>query len=267
MEAYFQALAGLTLQPNGWAGKMCFIVNGMTLGSACFLIIGLTQFHTMTLPKQISLFTGEELTSLRVVFHANRTAPPENAGAKMTNATFGPKCLEQFERFPHVGLWAKTFSELLIGTGDWYSTRCKLTWKLKGTKCKRLYFQLAPSTPHTDETASGLLPTPTTDQRDRPSERKRKTPNIAAMGAMGFLPTPTAHDFRSTHAENSEAYQNRMQHPRGVPLVEHMQRELDGKSFQLNPRFVAEMMGFPTDWTELPFLSGETKVSRQPETR
>jgi DNA (cytosine-5)-methyltransferase 1 len=27
---------------------------------------------------------------------------------------------------------------------------------------------------------------------------------------------------------------------------------------QLNPRFVAEMMGFPTDWTILPFLNGET---------
>jgi hypothetical protein len=29
---------------------------------------------------------------------------------------------------------------------------------------------------------------------------------------------------------------------------------------QLNPLFVAEMMGFPPDWTILPFQSGETKV-------
>jgi hypothetical protein len=35
-----------------------------------------------------------------------------------------------------------------------------------------------------------------------------------------------------------------------------------GKTFQLNPRFVAEMMGFPPDWTELPFQSGETNPSR-----
>jgi hypothetical protein len=33
-----------------------------------------------------------------------------------------------------------------------------------------------------------------------------------------------------------------------------------GSNSQLNPRFVLEMMGFPPDWTELPFLSGETKV-------
>lgn len=33
-----------------------------------------------------------------------------------------------------------------------------------------------------------------------------------------------------------------------------------GKHGQLNPRFVAEMMGFPPNWTELPFLRGEQKV-------
>lgn len=32
------------------------------------------------------------------------------------------------------------------------------------------------------------------------------------------------------------------------------------KTSQLNPLFVAEMMGFPPDWTELPFLNGEKKV-------
>ena len=29
-----------------------------------------------------------------------------------------------------------------------------------------------------------------------------------------------------------------------------------GKTSQLNPRFVSEMMGFPVDWTVLPFLNG-----------
>lgn len=31
-----------------------------------------------------------------------------------------------------------------------------------------------------------------------------------------------------------------------------------GTTSQLNHRFVAEMMGFPVNWTELPFLSSET---------
>ena len=39
-----------------------------------------------------------------------------------------------------------------------------------------------------------------------------------------------------------------------------MVRQTHGKTSQLNPQFVAEMMGFPTDWTILPFLNGETKA-------
>jgi hypothetical protein len=33
-----------------------------------------------------------------------------------------------------------------------------------------------------------------------------------------------------------------------------------GTASQLNPHFVGEMMGFPLNWTDLPFLSGEKKV-------
>jgi hypothetical protein len=32
-----------------------------------------------------------------------------------------------------------------------------------------------------------------------------------------------------------------------------------GTTFQLNPLFVAEMMGFPVDWLTLPFQGGATK--------
>ena len=35
-----------------------------------------------------------------------------------------------------------------------------------------------------------------------------------------------------------------------------------GRSFQLNPLFVAEMMGFPVNWTVLPFLPGGNSPSR-----
>ncbi|MDM1050484.1 hypothetical protein [Sphingobacterium hotanense] len=42
--------------------------------------------------------------------------------------------------------------------------------------------------------------------------------------------------------------------------------QVDGTTFpyirdgQVNPRFVSEMMGFPKDWTELPFLRGGQKA-------
>ncbi len=33
-----------------------------------------------------------------------------------------------------------------------------------------------------------------------------------------------------------------------------------GQTGQLNPRYVAEMMGFPVNWTELPYQGGGTKA-------
>jgi len=39
-----------------------------------------------------------------------------------------------------------------------------------------------------------------------------------------------------------------------------------GTTSQLNPRFVAEMMGFPPNWLESPFLNTETNQSKPTET-
>jgi DNA-cytosine methyltransferase len=39
-----------------------------------------------------------------------------------------------------------------------------------------------------------------------------------------------------------------------------------GTASQLNPRFVAEMMGFPPNWTELPFLNGGQNQLKDTET-
>ena len=211
--------------------------------------------------------------------HVNPTAQPESGSERKTSDTCGPKCLEQFERFNHVGSWAKTFSALLIGTEGWYSTRCKLTWKLKGTKFNRLYFQLQASTHRTEGTefgllpTEGMLPTPTAVQRDHPErvQALRETgatdiysrnngenrPNsiLDYMNFHQMLPTPTADDNpeKNTGKRNQDGLQKRA-------------FQTTGKTSQLNPRFVAEMMGFPPNWTELPFLSGETNQSRPPET-
>src|SRR5690606_28733127 len=108
---------------------------------------------------QTSLFTEDLSTSLQVDSPASHTAPPVNDLEKKMIATSGRKCLEQFGRFPRAGSWAKTFAALLIGMEGWYSTRCRLIWKLRGTKSSRFYFQLVPSTPRTDGIGFGLLPT------------------------------------------------------------------------------------------------------------
>jgi hypothetical protein len=92
----------------------------------------------------------------------------------------------------------------------------------------------------------GLLPTPTA----------MDSTNATATMSMGMLPTPTCQDAKQK--ENSPSQQHKLQ--------ELAIRVAGGTGSQLNPQFVLEMMGFPPDWTELPFLSGETNQSKQPET-
>jgi hypothetical protein len=74
--------------------------------------------------------------------------------------------------------------------------------------------------------------------------------------AMGMLPTPMSSDCgnKVTGLENQDSLTKRA-------------REITGKTSQLSPQFVMEMMGFPTNWTELPFLNGETNQSKLEETQ
>jgi hypothetical protein len=214
---------------------------------------------------------GEQMTLFSLagsLNYASHIQPPESGLERKTSDTCGPKCAESFGRFNHVGLWAKTFSALLIGTGDWYSTRCKLTWKLKGTKYNRLYFQLQASTLPTNGTEFGLLLTPTTREEvvdlDKFKKRMEKYPNGTTMPnlatqVIGLLPTPRA-----------RAAGGNCSNDRGKGNLEDKIAEINtsqtGTTSQLNPRFVLEMMGFPPNWTELPFLNGETNQSKPPET-
>jgi hypothetical protein len=72
--------------------------------------------------------------------------------------------------------------------------------------------------------------------------------------AMGMLPTPTSGSQNSQHsiAEWGGSGNN--------------MRKIPGSFSPLNPRFVAEMMGFPPNWTELPFLNGEQNQLKVTET-
>jgi hypothetical protein len=324
---------------------MCFIVNGTSSVREFLSTTFLKQYLMQTSPKQISMFTEEEFQSCQAASLANPTQVLESDLEKRMNATCGPKCLEQFEKFNHVGSWAKMFSALLIGMEGWYSKRCRLTWKLKGTKSNRLYFQLQASTLPTEEIESGLLPTPTSVMTDEPPEKMREraerngykngtqygsllsqvkygeilpTPTTGAdqktqyqqggrslmnyMDFHGMLPTPNSRDYKDNVGNGRDAPSigktrgyslgqkiNSMsgmlptpttscanagtdkERPTNQPTrrseLNHLMSQEAGKSSQLNPPFVAEMMGFPTDWTILPFLSGETNPSKHTGTQ
>jgi hypothetical protein len=237
---------------------------------------------------------------------ANPTVQPANEKEKKTSATCGRKCLEQFGKFNRATLWAKTFAGLLIGMEGWYSTRCRLTWKLKATKCCRFYFQLQVSTLPIDVIESGLLPTVQT-QGLKVCDQNGKTQFME----LGLLPTPTVMDTgATTNLEKLDERRDRLKgrnngkngtkktgNGMGVSLGEMMQRGLlptptalsdpkggctredskrqqdtlahaihgmfgqTGKTSQLNPLFVQEMMGYPSDWLTLPFQEKKAQES------
>ena len=165
---------------------------------------------------------------------------------------------------------------------------------VKDIPSSRCLFRLVPSVPRTEGTVSGLLPTPIA------SDFKVRGPGIQQKGLPEIiremlLPTPTATEIhhwqrverwkrqgRTSMHETEDGEKN----PNGLtdfldfhgllPTLEHIGRKgknprqgglpdsfaQTGRSFQLNPLFVAEMMGFPTSWTVLPFLPGGSSPSR-----
>ena len=256
--------------------------------------------------------------------HANHTQLQEKGLGNKMNAISGRKCLESFGRLNRNGSWARTFSALLVGTGNWYSRRCKLTWKVKGTRYNRLYFQLAVSTLPTEDTGSGsLLKTPTAfDGQVTSGKRNPVSWNSGSlaqeimsgyqptMGKLGLLPTVLSQGLKTcengktkflnlsllpTPRANkvngcdltSPALANRNKGNLEKVVAKIVQSQLlptptaddnpakntgkrsqdglqkrafqtTGKTSQLNPLFVTEMMGYPPDWLVLPFLTGET---------
>lgn len=165
---------------------------------------------------------------------------------------------------------------------------------VKDIPSSRCLFRLVPSVPRTEGTVSGLLPTPiASDFKVRgPGSQQKGLPEI--IREM-LLPTPTATEIhhwqrverwkrqgRTSMHETEDGEKN----PNGLtdfldfhgllPTLEHIGRKgknprqgglpdsfaQTGRSFQLNPLFVAEMMGFPTSWTVLPFLPGGSGPSR-----
>lgn len=203
--------------------------------------------------------------------------------------TSGRRCLEQFEKFYPVGSWERTLGGLLVGRKAWYSKQCALIWKLRGIGFKRLLFQLVPLAHRTEEIGYGLLPTimtqgikkcgkkgtyfipinmlPTPAAIDSGSGRMNRSlsagaasrPSLAMGARMGLLPTPKAQDYKSALYDRKRGNLQE--------VTAQMYENGTSQTSRLNPLYVAEMMGFPVDWTLSPFLHGDGSQSRRTEMR
>ena len=92
------------------------------------------------------------------------------------------------------------------------------------------------------------------------AEDGEKNPNGLTdfLDFHGLLPIPAARDWKG--APTLENFERKGKNPRQGSLPDFFAQA--GRSFQLNPLFVAEMMGFPVNWTVLPFLPGGNSPSR-----
>lgn len=90
------------------------------------------------------------------------------------------------------------------------------------------------------------------------------SPKLRDLAGNGLLPTPTTRDYKG--ASTIESIQKRGRNPMTNNLADCFART--GKTSQLNPLFVEEMMGFPLMYTTLPFLSrnGDRNQSKDTET-
>ena len=225
---------------------------------------------------------------------ASRSPVPGSDEAKRMTVTSGRKCLESCGSSGPIGCLERT----LLESSAWNSNLVVLTWKVKVIPSGRSLFQLAASGPGTGENGySSLVPTPDTMpeapnknanriypksllqaaqdnyipnllptpkaeerggyQRDQGIKGRER---VTLTGAAKLWPTPAARDYRNQHGQDSEAFRKRLDHPRGVNLVEELQRR--GVSGQLNPPWVEWLMGFPTGWTDCDVLGMRSFRSR-----
>jgi hypothetical protein len=78
---------------------------------------------------------------------------------------------------------------------------------------------------------------------------------LGQLAKAKMLPTPQAMEGEKiTGLENQDSLTKRA-------------RQITGKTSQLNPLFVEEMMGFPENWTALPFQNGDKSQLKHTETQ
>jgi len=108
-------------------------------------------------------------------------------------------------------------------------------------------FQQPPWEPLTDETASSLWPTPTTQDHIIRKSTQQKPGSMHSVGlgdAVRMWPTPTARDGKGAANYKSSK--------RNAADLTNQARSADGaQRGSLNPTWVEWLMGFPPGWTDL----------------
>lgn len=177
-----------------------------------------------------------QLTFLPLDSPANPLALPGSAQASKMTVTSGRKLCALFRKPDPVGYLART----CLASSVWHSMTCWLRWNVRATPQRRLLYQLAPSTPHTNGIASGLLPTPKAQNANAPGIHGNGGQDLQTVVAImnGLFPTPRANSGVSrTPGTGGKCLQEEVRH-------------LESKHGKLNPEFVEWLMGYPIGWSD-----------------
>ena len=183
-----------------------------------------------------------QLTLFPEASRASHFPLPGSEEARKMTVISGRRCSALLTKSGPLGSLVRT----LLESSGWHSTRCWLTWKMRDTPQKRLYFQLVPSMPRTAETGSRLLPTPVASDANGTHGGNM---HGSLRTYVHMWPTPTARDSKGAngpaHLVNGTGRKHTDQLANRVAIVENFPHG------QLNPEWVEWLMGFPIGWTEL----------------
>ena len=237
-----------------------------------------------TSQKQISPNGDEKSTFSQGAFPANRSALQASDLERKTTVRSGRRCCGLYGKYSPLGSLVKT----LLESSRWYSPARRLKWdaqticsrritfternsssplmpsvktlSVRDMPSKRLLFRLVPSEHPTGETGYGLLPTPQT-QGLKVCNKDGKTEFLN----LELLLTPSASDGLRAGMSMESLKSHKKKNAEQSNLAEQIAHKVGGGTSQLNPLFVAEMMGYPLEWLTLSFLSpnGEVKALKR----
>tara|TARA_R100000900_G_scaffold109186_1_gene84823 strand:- start:29 stop:721 length:693 start_codon:yes stop_codon:yes gene_type:complete len=195
--------------------------------------------------EKLTLYVGD--------FHASRGPLPGSSEAQKMTAISGRSWLPLLKTYGLGGSLAKMCVALL--TSQWASNAAFLTWKASGIKPSHLLFQLAPSMPRTDETASGLSRTPDANMGNRGAKSREMYEKSLQTGVHAIVlndqvamwPTPRAAEWKGTGPLGSKSHKHRL----GKGYLDATVQEAEQVTGQLNPQWVEWLQGYEIGHTDL----------------
>lgn len=201
--------------------------------------------------------SADQLLLWSVDSPARTSASPGAARASAeTDRDCGGRCCGSCERCDPVGWSLRTYLLSALAEQTTYS----LAWKQRATPSGRPWWVLGRSAPRTDETGCGLWPTP--DVGMTRGSQKPRSGNPHDMGGLAHVvstqdwPTPAARDWRDDgHCPGAQERKSPCL-PASVQLAgppDPASPSTSGKRRgSLNPAWVAQLMGLPADWLDVP---------------